>query len=368
MVVIDFFRDLFMMKYVPQLGMNASYGLLFLVGLLTSFHCVGMCGGIVLSQTAGKSRNEPLEEQQPKYAWVIPSLLYNLGRVLAYTLVGAIAGGLGQVIGFTGIWKGVVPIVGGLFMVIMGINLLGVIPALRRFNIRMPYFAARKIREMNHKSPFFIGMLTGLMPCGPLQIVQLYALGTGSYLLGASSMFVFSLGTIPALFALGAIHSFVGKKLADRILKVSAVFVIVLGVVMLGRGFALSGIQLDTAARAHINIPDDAGIARIENGIQVVGTSIKADSYPPILVQKGLPVRWTLHADAENLNECNHAIRIPGLDMERELLEGDNLIEFTPLETGNMTYTCWMGMIKSRIIVVDNLVEAEARQKEQVGK
>lgn len=49
MQIFDFFRDLFMMKTMPDLGMNASIGLLFLVGVLTSFHCAGMCGGIVLS-------------------------------------------------------------------------------------------------------------------------------------------------------------------------------------------------------------------------------------------------------------------------------------------------------------------------------
>ncbi len=349
MDVLQFLKDLFMLKYFPQLGKDAGYGILFIVGFLTSFHCIGMCGGIAISQTIpdrtsnGKSR---------PHGWIIPSILYNSGRIIAYTVAGGIVGGLGQVISLTGIWRGVVPIFGGVFMIVMGINLLGIFPALRRLNLRMPYFAAKKIQGKNNYGPFYIGLLSGLMPCGPLQIVQLYALGTGSVVFGALSMFVFSLGTVPLLFSFGMLNSMINKKQAGRILKISAAFVIILGFVMIGRGLSLSGVMIHMP---FIQASGETGIAHMEGNAQVVVTSIKSGSFPPIVVQKGIPVKWIIKAAAENLNECNNEINIPKFKIDKKLLEGDNEVEFTPLQTGDIVYTCWMGMIKSKITVVEDL-------------
>ena len=301
----------------------------------------------------------------------MPSLLYNSGRIIAYTAVGAIVGGIGSLVSLPGVWKGIVPVFGGLFMIIMGINLLGIFPALRRLNISMPYFAARKIRKENTYSPFFIGLLTGLMPCGPLQIVQLYALGTGSALQGALSMFIFSLGTVPTLFLLGAANSFISRKYTKKLLKVSAILVIILGFIMLGRGIALSGINMPGTAMKGIDatgnnaaasnsstmapVAGDVAIAQLDGAVQVVTTSITEDSYPPIMVQIGVPVKWTIKATEETFNNCNKAIDIPAYRIEQDLRVGDTLVEFTPTKTGTVPYSCWMGMIKSKIFVVDDL-------------
>jgi sulfite exporter TauE/SafE len=353
---LPFLNDLFRLKFFPELGRDASFGLLFVLGVLTSFHCIGMCGGIAISQAI---RNGTSGEENGRRAWLVPSMLYNAGRVIAYTVVGGIVGGLGQAISFSGVWKGIVPIFGGVFMIIMGINLLGIFPFFRRLNLRMPYFAAKKIQGKNNYGPFFIGLLSGLMPCGPLQIVQLYALGTRSAIFGALSMFAFSLGTVPVLFAFGALNSFINKKHAGRILKVSAVLVIILGVAMIGRGLALSGVW--------IRMPENVsavefGIARIDGNIQTVATSIQSGGYPPIVVQKGIPVRWIIKADADNLNGCNNAITIPRYNIDKKLVEGLNVVEFTPWEEGDVAYSCWMGMIKSKITVVSDIAKLSHNQ------
>jgi sulfite exporter TauE/SafE len=349
--ILPFLKDLSMLKYFPKLGKDASLSLLFVLGILTSFHCIGMCGGIAVSQTI---RNEASNETSKPHAWIVPSVLYNSGRVIAYTLVGGIVGGLGQVVSFSGIWKGVVPILGGVFMMIMGVNLLGIFPALRRLNLRMPYFAAKKIQGQNNYGPFFIGLLSGLMPCGPLQIVQLYALGTGSVIYGALAMFIFALGTVPVMFSFGALNSIINKKQAGKILKISAIFVIILGLVMIGRGLALSGVPFRMPENV---VPVDSGIARIDGNIQTVVTSIQSGSYPPIVVQKGIPVKWIIKVDANNLNGCNNAITIPQYKIDKKLAEGENVVEFTPRKEGDIAYTCWMGMIKSKIIVVADITK-----------
>lgn len=348
---MQFLRDLFMLKYIPTLGTDVSYSIIFLFGILTSFHCLAMCGGIAISQAVGKTEPNAKDIKIKSREWFLPSVRYNFGRVISYTVVGAAVGGLGHVVKLTGIFKGVIPIIGGIFMIIMGIKLLGVFPLLRRFNIRMPMFIGKKLIGQNNYRPLYIGLLSGFMPCGPLQIMQIYALGTRSIGIGAFSMFIFAVGTVPTLFAFGALNSVINKKYSTRILKFSAILVVALGIVMVGRGLSLSGVA--------INIPfinaNNGEKAIINGNIQTVAIKIKSDSFEQIIVQKGIPVKWIINADAKDLNECNNAIVIPKFKREIELVEGENLILFTPTESGEVIYSCWMGMIKSKIIVVDDI-------------
>lgn len=354
--LLGLLRDLFMLKYLPHLGSDSGYGLVFLFGLLTSVHCVGMCGGIALSQSV--KREEKTGNAAKGSSVLLPSLLYNGGRILSYTLVGFIVGGLGQAISLTGAWRGVVPIAGGLFMILMAVNLLGVFPVLKRITPRMPAYFARKLHNANRTGPLITGLLTGLMPCGPLQMMQIYALGSKSMVYGAVSLFVFSLGTLPLMFVMGAVSSFLTKKRSAVILRVSAALVLCLGIVMLDRGLALTGVGTPLAGTGGHSGGKNQLTAIIENGVQKVTGSAGTDSFPSIVVQKGIPVEFVLKMDEKHFNDCNKALTIPKLAIDRDLAVGDNTITFTPVEAGTILYTCWMGMIKSTITVVDSLEPA----------
>lgn len=328
-------KNLVTLEYLPNLGDKVSLSLMFIFGLLTSFHCMGMCGGIVISNSIRNNGGSS-------------SVTYNIGRIISYTAIGAIAGSLGHAVNFTGIWKGVVPILGGIFMVLLAIKYLNLFPLLRHFNIKMPAVFAKRIFGGRYNNSFIIGILSGLMPCGPLQMVQLYALSTKSIFIGAVSAFVFSLGTIPVLFAFGLINSAINKKYTRLVTRLSAVIVLILGITMLGRGLALAGVDVSLQNSEYKQTVSQA----IQN-VQVINSELKSDEYPAIVVKKGIPVKWNLKASEENLNDCNNAIVIPKLKIEKKLYVGDNFIEFTPSESGEIVYTCWMGMIKSKIKVVD---------------
>ena len=90
-----------------------------------------------------------------------------------------------------------------------------------------------------------------------------------------------------------------------------------------------------------------------DNGVQVINSQFTSRRYVPITVKKGVPVKWTIQMDARDLNGCNNAIVIPNLGIEKKLQPGNNVIEFTPTQSGNIPYSCWMGMIRSNIAVVD---------------
>lgn len=348
-------------NFIPRIDQSMGYGILFVVGLLTSLHCIAMCGGINLSVCVQYIS----EEDGSRFAKLKPSVLYNLGRVISYTLVGGLVGALGSVVSFSGTAKGIVAVISGVFMVIMGLNMLNIFPWLRRLNPRLPKFLGRKVHgNADKKGPLIVGLLNGLMPCGPLQAMQLYALGTGSFAAGAISMFLFSIGTVPLMFGFGAVSSFLSGKFTHRMMKVSAVLVMILGVIMLNRGLNLSGYGLAFAA---LGPSRTTNVAKIEDGVQVVGTKLEAGSYSPIIVQKGIPVRWTIKAEKEDLNGCNNPVTIPKYNIEKKLEPGDNIIEFTPEVEGDVLYTCWMGMISSNIKVVADVTQVSEKDLQSMG-
>ncbi len=350
----------------PTATAGTGYGMLFVIGLLTSVHCVGMCGGINLSQ----SMPRPEWDTQNRWAALTPGFLYNLGRVLSYTAVGGAVGALGSVVSFSGAFKGIVQLVAGVFMVIMGVNMLGIFPWLRKLNLRMPRILGHRIdaEKGRSKAPLYVGLLNGLMPCGPLQAMQLYALSTGSPVKGALSMLLFSLGTVPLMFGLGALSSLLSAAFTKRAMTVGAVLVAVLGVSMFSQGWALSGLSLPRlfpasgpsgAPRQSAGIaPDASGIApkpsdgnAAQDGVQIINSTLAPGRYPAITVKAGIPVKWIIDAPKGSINGCNNQIFIPEYGIDYGFTYGENIIEFTPTKTGTFRYSCWMGMIRSTITV-----------------
>lgn len=339
-IIFDHLGWLAIFNIFPQIENTMTYGMLFVVGLLTSVHCIAMCGGINLSQSVLSARNDASS--------IKSNLYYNIGRVISYTIIGGIVGLIGSAFAFNSLLKGAILILAGIMMLIMSINMLGVFPAFRKFSIRIPKRIASKLNQSKKgRSSFYIGLVNGLMPCGPLQSMQIYALSTGSFVGGAFSMFLFSLGTVPLMFAFGTIASKLNRKFANRMMTVSAIIIFILGLGMLRNGFGLSGINVPGIANGYENQ------AIIVDDYQEVTTEVDYGSYEPITVKKNIPVKWNIHVAEGKLNGCNGKIIAEEFDIEIKLQEGDNIVEFTPTKAGSFVYSCWMGMIVSSINVID---------------
>jgi sulfite exporter TauE/SafE/plastocyanin domain-containing protein/copper chaperone CopZ len=334
-----------------KLQSNVTYFVLFVIGLLTSLHCVGMCGGIMLSQSVAKKNNGKLSA-------IKPTLLYNTGRVISYTILGGIVGALGSVFNVSLKLKAGVAIFAGLFMIIMGFNMAG-FSLFRRLHIRMPWSSCKV--KSKAKTPFVVGLLNGLMPCGPLQTMQLYALGTGSAMKGALSMFMFSLGTVPLMLFFGMVTGILSKGYTKKILKLSGILVLVLGIIMSNRGLAMAGVNIMPSAFLAPKIASSGSVAKaeIKDGVQVVRMTADYNGYNPnvLFVQKGVPVKWIV--DGKQITSCNNAIIVPSLGIQKNLVQGENVIEFTPQSSEDINFSCWMGMIRGVIKVVDNLDTAD---------
>jgi len=175
------------------------------------------------------------------------------------------------------------------------------------------------------------------------------------------------------MFGLGVFVMFLGSKFTKWMVGIGAVLVVVLGIIMFTRGAALAGIgmqqpvwgsnaQTATAqasetltdkAAANANPSTSSGSPAGTKDVQYITSTLTAYGYPDITVQKGVPVEWTIHADKGVINGCNGIMVITAYDLEVKLKEGDNLIKFTPAESGTITYSCWMGMITGQITVDD---------------
>lgn len=342
-----------LLNIFPEVESGMGYGMIFAVGLLTSAHCLAMCGGINLSQAALR----PPPAGAGRKTNVVPVLLYGLGRVISYTVIGAAVGGLGSAVSFSGNAKGAVQIAAGLFMMIMGLNILGVFPWLRRLVPHLPKSFSGLASGSGNRGPLIVGLLNGLMPCGPLQAMQLYALSTGSPVEGALSMLAFSLGTLPLTMSFGVFASFLGRRFMGKAIRIGAVLVFFMGLGMLGNGLTLSGLVAPA-----ITGGGEAIAASPAGGVQVVETRLLPGAYQAIRVQAGMPLRWTIKVEEGALNGCNNRVLIPEFNIERKLAPGDNVIEFTPGKAGVYPYMCWMGMIASRIVVGDAVDTGETPQ------
>lgn len=198
---------------------SVSYAVLFVIGLLTSVHCIAMCGGINLTQSVAGKENRPVKK----------SLLYNLGRLTGYTLIGGILGLIGKAASITLTVRGIVGCVAGGFMILTGVNMLGDFGILKKLSPKVPKSIATGAAKLGSHGSFAIGVVNALMPCGPLQSMQLYAIACGSFLSGALSMLFFCLGTIPLMFVFGAAAGALKKKWKSIMIKASAVLVLFWG-------------------------------------------------------------------------------------------------------------------------------------------
>lgn len=335
-VVLRYSREL-TFDFLPNIRQNMGYGTLFIVGLLTSLHCIAMCGGINISQCSQFKHSKPS----------MPSLLYNFGRVTSYTLIGGIIGGIGSVLSFSGQFKGYLTLIVSSIMVLMSLKMLKILQ-IKIPSLKLPPFIRQALHKYSSKGPFFIGLANGFMPCGPLQSMQLYALGTGSIVMGALSMFYFSLGTFPLMFLIGYLSTLLDHRFSKHIMKISGVLIFILGLAMFSRGASLAGIPLpfETSGGAIES-------QMVSNELQEIRFNLQSNHFEPLQVKLGIPVKLVIYADMENLNGCNNPISIPTLGIEQRLFPGENIIIFTPTEKGKIIYTCWMGMITSTIDVIE---------------
>lgn len=196
-----------------------------LLGLLGGGHCLGMCGGIVAAMSMGL----PGQGGGRRFALM---LAYNLGRLVSYSLAGALAGGIGLLV------AGVLPVAmaqkallltAALFMLLMGLYVSGWWNGLALIE-RQGGHLWRKIEPLGRKllpvrnptQALLLGLVWGWLPCGLVYSMLVTALSSGGAIPGAALMLAFGLGTLPNLLLMGTAAAWVAGQIRKPAVRQAA--------------------------------------------------------------------------------------------------------------------------------------------------
>lgn len=201
----------------------------FLMGFLGSFHCIGMCGPIVLA-LPGKG--------------VLYKVSYNIGRTITYAAMGAIIGLIGKSFAMVG-WQQNLSIGVGVVMLV-----IVVFTKYKHFDLpmsgplnRLYLFVKKKLgpllKSKSTFAPIVVGMLNGLLPCGLVYAALFAALSMGSIINSAMYMVAFGLGTIPIMLSLGVFSGFITPTIRTKLNKAVPYFLAALAIILILRGLGL---------------------------------------------------------------------------------------------------------------------------------
>lgn len=337
-----------------------------LTGLLTSFHCVMMCGNLVLSYAVQGAGSGPAHRR------LLPHAAYHGSKIVGYTLVGLLLGSVGLLIPETA--RAWVSVLAGFYMVLLGLGMSGAVPAFRHLTPRPPKAlmdALRKLRATSSPAadggdrslltPITFGLITSLMPCGPLQAAQVAAAGTGSPGTGALVMLAFGLGSVPLMLGYGVAASYLSTRFKRVMAIAAAVLIIALGLVMMNRGATALGLPVtfESARQAiteRLSASDSGTVSPYTvgaDGVVEVPFVVEGSEYSPatVVVPEGVPVR--LVADRRDASPCSDELLIPELGVRVVLApNGMTEVNISAASAGDYQITCQMGMMSGTLRVV----------------
>lgn len=331
---------------VDDLG---SVGSVLLLGLAAGVStCMALVGGLVLGIAARFAERHP--EASPRRR-LEPQIYFNLGRIVGFALLGALIGYAGSWLTLSSFVLASLTLCVALVMLLVGLQLLEISPRLSGWRLSLPKGLARMLGIETHVSRAYsrrrtalLGLSTFFLPCGFTQAVQLYAVSQGSAWLGAVLLGAFALGTTPGLLLVGSAASVARGNLGRYFFRFAGLIVV--------------GLALWNIVNAH-NIfslgteSDVAVTVDAETPVRTIHMKQTATGYSPekLVVHKGERVRWII--DSEDSYTCAVSFVAPKIGVRETLKPGENVIEFTATETGEIPFSCSMGMYRGAIEVVE---------------
>lgn len=324
-----------------------------LVGLVAGFStCMAIVGGMVLAVSARFSEMHPEASVRKKFQ---PHLYFNLGRIGGFAALGALLGWFGSTFQLSSLSVGALTALVGGVMLLIGLQLLELFPRLSAWKLMLPKGIARVLgiqshtkKEYSHSRAMLLGAATFFLPCGFTQLTQLFVVTQGSPMIGALTMGTFALGTAPGLLGIGGVAAAAKGGFRRFFFKTAGIVVIALGIFNFQNGAALIALGPDKQAEG-----SSAKNAALVKDAQVIRVAQKANGYFPnqVTVKKGQPVK--LIVDSQDSYTCAVSMIVPKLGIRKVLSPGENVFEFTPDKSGQIPFSCSMGMYRGVINVTD---------------
>jgi sulfite exporter TauE/SafE/copper chaperone CopZ len=342
-----------LVSLAPSTSGALSLGGILIIGLVAgASSCLAVTGGLLLALAARHNELHQAETPSQKFA---PLLHFNIGRLASYFFLGGLIGVLGQSITLSTRMTGYMNIIVALVMVFLALSILEIIPK-RNFPIRPPKKLSRWIANLSESdhpgAPLALGAFTFFLPCGFTQSLQLVALASGNFMTGAMVMLVFALGTLPSLLGISAISSTATGSFSRIFLRFSGALVLLLGLFNLNSGFALTGIDLSRSFADNSQQQAGAPAPMLNGSVQEVSMKVTTRGYEPsnLTITAGVPVRWKV--DGSGALGCTSTLTIPSLNISKTLSSGENIIEFTAPQRGQLAFMCSMGMVRGSFTVI----------------
>lgn len=329
---------------------NVGFSTALFLGVLASVSsCLAIVSGLLISSTASVAQTSGKLSSR-----AAPVLMFLTGRVMSYTILGGVLGWLGARLAFSSTTTSLILAAAAAYMILVGLDMLHLLPAsVRRYLPGTPKALTHGVMDKAQKSgtwmPALMGGATFFLPCGFTQALQAYALTTGSFMASAIILGAFALGTVPGLLIFGlATTSFKGST-GKFIFKVAGALVIVLGVMNLRNGIALAGLRLPDNGWSSKPAEFTSVIDTATNE-QVVKMTVTDSGYSPneLVVRIGIPVRWEINNQASG---CARSLVASAIGINTVLSPGANVFRFTPSQSGNIPFSCSMGMYRGEFVV-----------------
>jgi uncharacterized protein len=208
----------------------------FLIGIMGSFHCVGMCGPLVLA-LPGQSKLIPMR-------FLYTRLMYNAGRIITYSILGMLIGLIGQTFSIAG-YQQFLSILAGITLLIMVFVPLGEgrqagsAGKLGQFSAMVRSALSSLFKKTGPNTHLFIGLLNGLLPCGLVYLALAGSLAMGSISGSMAYMALFGLGTLPMLLAVAFAGNMISLQWRSRLYRLIPAFMFILAVLFILRGLNL---------------------------------------------------------------------------------------------------------------------------------
>lgn len=339
---------------------------IFLTGLFAgALTCLAVQGGLLATSIAQREE-EKLKEKTKKTSDALPILSFLVAKLVAYTILGFLLGGLGSLFQLSLTANIILQLAVGIFMIGTALNLLNVHPIFRYFIIQPPRFLTRMVRNQSKSNDFFgpavLGAFTVLIPCGTTQAMMALAIASGNPLSGAAIMFAFVLGTSPLFFILGYLATRLGDTMQKRFMKVAAYALILLAVFNINNALALTGSTI-TLSNVWTNFyctvsfcDKDFGAKTAQAAVPVTDATITInnDGYSPnnLTVKAGSEV--TLNIVNKGGGGCTQAFTLPKYNIQKIVPIGSSdTVTFTaPNEPQQLAFMCSMGMFRGTINVI----------------
>ncbi len=327
-----------------------SWSGVWLIGLVAGVStCMALVGGIVMALATDYAQRHPEASRTRKF---LPHLYFNAGRLIGFFILGGLLGAAGSVLKISPLSSAWLTLIIGLIIILLGLQIIEIFPALQRFNISLPKSIAKIIpantrnRRYRPLGAMIAGALSFFLPCGFTQSMQLYALSSGNFFNGAIIMALFSLGTAPGFLSLGGLVSLIKGKHRSLFLKTAGLIVIVFGLFNFTNAYKI--LRLHTTQ----NISQSNVIQSEIEAVQTITMTQDNRGYNPnqLEVEINKPVRWIINSTAPY--SCASSLMVPALRINQQLKKGENIIEFTPTQTGLIKFSCSMGMYSGTIKVL----------------